>query len=128
MINKVPYSLVPESFILSYRKTMHTWDWYELTEEIPITDFNYENPVIQTSVVAVQNHQQNIFVRNLYTSAKFRRMGYGSKLIRYVQGKYDLLSLDCESYLVEFYKKLDFKVIKNRKIGNRQYIRMTYSK
>ena len=130
MIYKTHYDLVPQSFILCQEETMPEWDWYILTKKIPCPNINiWGTHLLQSrSVVAIQRYQHNTFVKNLYTDLDFRKMGYGSKLIRYVQKRYDHLQLDCKPYLVEFYKRLDFDVIKQRKIGKQQYIRMAYSK
>ena len=133
MIYKTDYSLVPQSFILCQKKSMPKWDWYLCCQKIPRTDIsiwfpNSTHSLESRSVIAIQRHQQNTFIRNLYTDPDFRKMGYGSNLIRYVQKRYDCLQLDCKPYLVEFYKRLDFDVIKERKIGKQQYIRMAYFK
>ena len=55
-------------------------------------------------------------------AAKYYRRGIGARLIRYLQARYDFITVDCSvknETAMLFYKRLGFKIIQERKFFNK---------
>src|SRR5690554_6343167 len=51
------------------------------------------------------------YVGRVATLPTYRKQGFSTKIIKYLQARYDVLAISSQEAIIDFYKKLDFKIV-----------------
>ena len=69
----------------------------------------------QIGCIEINVDNNDLYVQNIYINPKFRNQGYGTEVLNSLFDKFKIkrISLNCSDDLIDFYRHLNFRLIKS---------------